>query len=61
MAETRGNAYESSQSFKAYKSQAMRAAMELNYDEKFIKELRDAKTEGEIERIMRKARHERFK
>lgn len=57
MSATRGNAYESSQTFKSYKSQAARAARELCYGPDVVKAVESAKTEGEIECIMRTARN----
>lgn len=42
-----------------YKNQAMEAAKDLCYGNGVIKRLKEAKTTGEIERIMREARHGR--
>lgn len=44
-----------------YKRQAIKAAKDLLYGNKVIKKIKKAKTEGEIDRIMRAARHEHFK
>jgi len=46
--------------FQYTKIRAITAAKDLHYDEDVIKELRAAKSEGEIERIMRTARHKKF-
>lgn len=43
-----------------YKKQALTAAKELGYDERFIERIKKAKTEVEIERIMVTARKEKF-
>ena len=45
------------QAFIAYKQEGIKAARELYYPEDVIKDIHAAKTEGEIERIMVKARH----
>lgn len=43
--------------FKTYKQQAIDAAKDLLYSKECIEKLHNAKTEGEIERIMKDARH----
>lgn len=42
-----------------YKLQAVKAAKDLDYDKDVIKRLKAAKSENEIERIMREARTKR--
>lgn len=42
------------------KNNAIHAAQDLGYGDEVIKKLRQAKTDGEIGRIMRKARLEKF-
>lgn len=44
-----------------YKRQAIKAAKNLLYGDKVIEKIKNAKTEGEIDRIMKAARHEHFK
>lgn len=51
------NHYESS--VEAYRADALTAAKELCYGDEVIRRLRNAKTEGEIERIMVTARKSR--
>ena len=46
--------------FKAYKSEAIKAAIDLEYHTEVIEKLNKAKTDGEIQRIMIAARHEKF-
>lgn len=48
-------------SFELYQSQAIDAAKDLCYGPNVIKRLVEAKTSGEIERIMRDARHGKIK
>ncbi len=43
-----------------YKDQALRAAKDLGYDEEVIKDIHNAKSDLEIDRIMRNARLEKF-
>lgn len=45
------------ESFLAYLQDSVKAARELYYPEEVVKDILVAKTEGEIERIMIKARH----
>ena len=47
--------------FAKYQHHAIAAAKDLYYGPKVILALQMAKTEGELERIMRAARHEHFK
>ena len=44
-----------------YKRQAIKAAKDLKYGDEVVEKLKKAKTEGEIDRIMKAARHEHFK
>lgn len=44
-------------SLKTIRHEAIAAAKDLGYDEEYIKDLKAAKSEGEIERIMITARH----
>ena len=46
--------------FKAYKSEAIKAAEDLEYGTEILEKLENAKTDGEIQRIMVSARHEKF-
>lgn len=48
------------ESLSNYKSQASKAARDLGYGHETIKSIRTAKSLGEIERIMRTARKEKF-
>lgn len=48
------------QMFRQYKKDALKAAHDLNYNYDVIKKLNAAKTESEIEYIMRNARKEKF-
>lgn len=45
---------------KSYKKEATEAAYDLFYGSKVIKEIEEATTIGQIDRIMRTARHEKF-
>lgn len=45
---------------KAYRSEALRVARDFGYGDHVIKALKEAKTEGEISRIMTNARKEHF-
>lgn len=47
-------------SIEIIRHEAIVAAKDLGYSKERIEELKAAKTEGEIDRIMTKARHERF-
>lgn len=53
-------AQNNNETFKAYKSEAIRAAIELGYDVDVIEKLNKAKTDGEIQRLMIIARHKKF-
>ena len=44
---------------KSYKADALKAAKELGYGDDVIRRLRNAKTDGEVERIMVTARKSR--
>lgn len=44
-------------SFREYRKNAKRAAVELCYGQKVVQEIMDAKSIGEIEKIMSTARH----
>ena len=44
-----------------YRSEALKAAIDLGYGDEIVKSVRQAKDEKEIETIMRKARKEYFK
>lgn len=46
--------------FETYKTEAKKAAKELDYAKKFLDQIDHAKTIAEIEHIMVTARHERF-
>ena len=46
-----------SSTFKTNKQNAMQAAKELGYSRECLDRLRKAETDGDIERIMRDARH----
>lgn len=48
------------QGFESIKTQAIRAAKDLCYKKKYIDRLANAKTEGEVQRIMITARKEKF-
>ena len=52
--------YVEKESLANYKSQATKAAKDLCYGYKVLSKIKDAKTIGEVERIMRNARHEKF-
>lgn len=43
-----------------FRRQAIKAARDFHYGKDVIQKLKDAKTEGEIDRIMKNARHEKF-
>lgn len=43
-----------------YRSNALKAAVDLGYSEDYIKKITQAKTDAEISRLMAKARKERF-
>ena len=43
-----------------YQREARKAAKDLGYGKKVIERINEAKTEGEIQRIMIKARKEKF-
>ena len=43
-----------------YKQHAMKAAKELGYGESVVRQIKAAETDAEIERIMIKARKEKF-
>lgn len=47
-------------SFKYTQKHAIRAAKDLGYSGEVLAKLKAAKTEGEIERIMRDARHSQY-
>ena len=49
------------ESFAACKKESIKAARDLFYPEEAVKDLQATKTEGEIERIMIKARHGGYK
>ena len=53
-------AQNNNETFKAYKSEAIKAAIELEYDVNVIEKLNKAKTDGEIQRLMIAARHKKF-
>lgn len=46
--------------FKAYKSEAIKAAKDFGYGTEVIESLKKAKTDGEIQRLMIAARHKKF-
>lgn len=46
--------------FKQKRKDALKAAKDLLYDEKYISQLQTAKTEGELYRILKNARKEKF-
>ena len=46
--------------FKAYKSEAIKAAKDLGYGTEILEKLENAKTDGEIQRLMIAARHKKF-
>ena len=48
-------------SIETIRHEAMQAAKELGYSKERIEDLRTAKNDREIDRIMVQARHERFK
>ena len=48
-----------SDSFRAYQREALKAACELCYSNEVIQRIKNAKTVGEISRIMRTARNAR--
>ena len=52
--------YIEEESLAHYKSQATKAAKDSCYGYKVMAKIEDAKTIGEIERIMRTARHDKF-
>ena len=45
---------------KAYKRQALAAAKDFKYGKHVEDRIKNAKSVGDIDRIMRKARHEKF-
>lgn len=47
-------------SLKAYKKQALKIAKEFKYDKLVQNAIVDARSEAEVSRIMRDARHEKF-
>ena len=53
-------AQNNNETFKSYKSEAIKAAIELGYDVDVIEKLNKAKTDGEIQRLMITARHKKF-
>lgn len=44
-----------------YRNDAIKAARDLRYGQDVIDKIKAAKTDAEIDRIMRKARYEKFK
>ena len=44
-----------------YKRQAVKAAKDFKYGDEVVEKLKKAKTEDEIDRIIKAARHEHFK
>lgn len=48
-------------SIETIRHEAMQAAKDLGYSKDYINDLKAAKNEREIDRIMVRARHERFK
>lgn len=53
-------AQNNNETFKAYKNEAIKAAIDLGYDVDVIEKLNKAKTDGEIQRLMIAARHKKF-
>lgn len=53
-------AQNNNETFKTYKSEAIKAGIELGYDIDVIEKLNKAKTDGEIQRLMIAARHKKF-
>ncbi len=45
----------------SYRYHALKAAKDFWYGDAVIEQIKNAKTVGEIERIMRNARHKKFK
>lgn len=51
---------EGRQENKSYRNDAIRAALDFNYGDDVIKKIKDAKSDNEIERIMRNARKRKW-